>query len=349
MISTTMCSIWGMLGAGGRWGTGAVRTAKSRGPARPAAPRPAGAAARAPRRRRRARSSVRRVNGWLLGHGRCTSDGGPSSRRIKQSTSAGVVADVQPVQVTCPAMIPEMVADPPRRLLSRDAASGCRWRSRSAAWWLIVLGHGRRTTHTARLTRWMAAAGVALLLVALIVWMINWLFRMSVESNQERSRRRRRASTSSARALARRGPVTARACASSTAVAMPPEECPIMGVVNVTPDSFSDGGRYPRPRAAIAHGLELEAQGAEILDIGGESRGPGAEPVGAEEERGRVLPVIEGLDRARRRAPDLDRHLQGGGRRRGARTPARRSSTTSPRWGDPRWPRWCRRPGPAAA
>jgi dihydropteroate synthase len=69
----------------------------------------------------------------------------------------------------------------------------------------------------------------------------------------------------------------------------------IMGVVNVTPDSFSDGGRYLDARAAIAHGLELELEGAAILDIGGESTRPGADPVGEDEELRRVLPVIEGL------------------------------------------------------
>ena len=69
----------------------------------------------------------------------------------------------------------------------------------------------------------------------------------------------------------------------------------VMGIVNVTPDSFSDGGRYLDPGAAIGHGLELAAQGAAILDIGGESTRPGAEPVAVEEELRRVLPVIEGL------------------------------------------------------
>jgi dihydropteroate synthase len=69
----------------------------------------------------------------------------------------------------------------------------------------------------------------------------------------------------------------------------------IMGVVNVTPDSFSDGGRYLDAAAAIAHGLELEAEGAAILDVGGESTRPGAAPVGEDEELRRVLPVIEGL------------------------------------------------------
>jgi dihydropteroate synthase len=68
-----------------------------------------------------------------------------------------------------------------------------------------------------------------------------------------------------------------------------------MGVVNVTPDSFSDGGEFLAAGDAIAHGERLVAEGAQILDIGGESTRPGAEPVGAEEELGRVLPVIEGL------------------------------------------------------
>jgi dihydropteroate synthase len=69
----------------------------------------------------------------------------------------------------------------------------------------------------------------------------------------------------------------------------------IMGVVNVTPDSFSDGGLYLDTGAAIAHGLQLQVEGAAILDIGGESTRPGASPVGEEEERRRVIPVIEGL------------------------------------------------------
>lgn len=71
----------------------------------------------------------------------------------------------------------------------------------------------------------------------------------------------------------------------------------IMGVVNVTPDSFSDGGRFFDHGAAIAHALQLEAEGADILDIGGESTRPGAEPVDVEEECRRVLPVIEGVVR----------------------------------------------------
>src|SRR4051812_8415124 len=69
----------------------------------------------------------------------------------------------------------------------------------------------------------------------------------------------------------------------------------LMGVVNVTPDSFSDGGLYLDPEAAIAHGRELADAGAEILDVGGESTRPGAEPVGEDEELRRVVPVIQGL------------------------------------------------------
>lgn len=69
----------------------------------------------------------------------------------------------------------------------------------------------------------------------------------------------------------------------------------IMGVVNVTPDSFSDGGRFLSAEAAIAHGLALVHQGADILDIGGESTRPGADEVPADEERARVIPVVEEL------------------------------------------------------
>jgi dihydropteroate synthase len=69
----------------------------------------------------------------------------------------------------------------------------------------------------------------------------------------------------------------------------------LMGVVNVTPDSFSDGGRWETPKAAIAHGRELLAEGADILDIGGESTRPGATRPLVEEELGRVVPVIREL------------------------------------------------------
>lgn len=77
----------------------------------------------------------------------------------------------------------------------------------------------------------------------------------------------------------------------------PPTGPQIMGVVNATPDSFSDGGQFRDAEEAIAHGLKLIEDGADILDVGGESTRPGAEPVSLEEERDRVLPVIEGLAR----------------------------------------------------
>lgn len=69
----------------------------------------------------------------------------------------------------------------------------------------------------------------------------------------------------------------------------------VMGVVNVTPDSFSDGGRYATRESALAHARRLIAEGADILDIGGESTRPGAQAVALDEERRRVLPVIEAL------------------------------------------------------
>src|SRR6266404_7737122 len=69
----------------------------------------------------------------------------------------------------------------------------------------------------------------------------------------------------------------------------------IIGVLNVTPDSFSDGGNFFALEKAIQHGLRMAAEGADIVDVGGESTRPGAEPVGAEEELRRVIPVIEEL------------------------------------------------------
>jgi len=71
----------------------------------------------------------------------------------------------------------------------------------------------------------------------------------------------------------------------------------VMGIVNVTPDSFYDGGRFASPGAAVEHARKLSAEGADILDVGGESTRPGARPVGADEERARILPVIEALAR----------------------------------------------------
>lgn len=69
----------------------------------------------------------------------------------------------------------------------------------------------------------------------------------------------------------------------------------VMGVLNVTPDSFSDGGRFLRAEEAVAHGTRMAAEGADIVDVGGESTRPGSDPVPAEEEIDRVAPVIAGL------------------------------------------------------
>lgn len=71
----------------------------------------------------------------------------------------------------------------------------------------------------------------------------------------------------------------------------------VMGILNVTPDSFSDGGQYLDPGRAVARGLEMVAQGADLIDVGGESTRPGAEPVPVEEELRRVIPVIRRLAR----------------------------------------------------
>src|SRR6202044_334242 len=76
------------------------------------------------------------------------------------------------------------------------------------------------------------------------------------------------------------------------------DRCLVMGVVNVTPDSFSDGGQWFGAAAAIEHGLELIAQGADIVDVGGESTRPGAQRVPVDEELRRVKPVITELVRA---------------------------------------------------
>src|SRR5579859_7210220 len=69
----------------------------------------------------------------------------------------------------------------------------------------------------------------------------------------------------------------------------------VLGIVNVTPDSFSDGGRFLDADAAVAHGLRLVEQGADLLDIGGESSRPGSQPISLEEELARVLPVVRRL------------------------------------------------------
>jgi dihydropteroate synthase len=80
----------------------------------------------------------------------------------------------------------------------------------------------------------------------------------------------------------------------------------VMGVVNVTPDSFSDGGIYASPQAAIAAGLRMVDEGADIVDVGGESTRPGYVPVDAEEELRRAIPVVAGLARATRTPISID-------------------------------------------
>jgi dihydropteroate synthase len=80
----------------------------------------------------------------------------------------------------------------------------------------------------------------------------------------------------------------------------------VMGVVNVTPDSFSDGGRFLALDAAVAHGVRLAEEGAALIDVGGESTRPGAEPVALEEELRRVVPVIERLRAATRAVISVD-------------------------------------------
>jgi dihydropteroate synthase len=92
---------------------------------------------------------------------------------------------------------------------------------------------------------------------------------------------------------AARGPAPARGHRRAAVPSQP--RCLVMGVVNVTPDSFSDGGAWLQPAAAIAHGLELARQGADIIDVGGESTRPGAQRVPVDEELSRVMPVITAL------------------------------------------------------
>ena len=75
------------------------------------------------------------------------------------------------------------------------------------------------------------------------------------------------------------------------------DQCLVMGILNVTPDSFSDGGRWDDTDAAIRRGIALAAEGADIVDVGGESTRPGAERVSAAEEHGRVIPVVTALAR----------------------------------------------------
>ena len=93
----------------------------------------------------------------------------------------------------------------------------------------------------------------------------------------------------------------------------------VMGILNVTPDSFADGGERFDPDVAIADALRMQDEGAEILDVGGESTRPGAAPLPEVEERRRVEPVLEG-SAGPRDDSDFDRHLQGVDRRARARS-----------------------------
>lgn len=79
----------------------------------------------------------------------------------------------------------------------------------------------------------------------------------------------------------------------------PADHTLVIGILNVTPDSFSDGGRYLDPEAAVAHALGMAEEGADVIDVGGESTRPGSDPVATEEELARVLPVIERIARER--------------------------------------------------
>jgi len=94
----------------------------------------------------------------------------------------------------------------------------------------------------------------------------------------------------------------------------------VMGVVNVTPDSFSDGGRWFDSDRAVAHGMDLIAQGAQVVDVGGESTRPGSLPVDESEELRRVVPVIQALAALARVSVDT----------RKARWPKRRSKPGPP-------------------
>jgi dihydropteroate synthase len=89
----------------------------------------------------------------------------------------------------------------------------------------------------------------------------------------------------------------------------------VMGILNVTPDSFSDGGRYSDPDKAIARGKEMEQEGADIIDVGGESTRPGSEPIPDAEETRRVMPVIEGLARTLKVPISIDTYRAGVARR----------------------------------
>ena len=125
-------------------------------------------------------------------------------------------------------------------------------------------------------------------------------------------------------------------------VAFGPAPLPrLMGIVNVTPDSFSDGGRHGTVESAVAHALRLAEDGADMLDVGGESTRPGAEPISEDEELARVVPVVEALCGATGRA-GLRRHHQGRRRRRGlGRGGVRRERRLRADVGTPAMPALC--------
>jgi len=116
----------------------------------------------------------------------------------------------------------------------------------------------------------------------------------------------------------------------------------ITGVLNVTPDSFSDGGQFAEPGQAVARALEMEEEGADIIDIGGESSRPGAEPVPVEQELKRVIPVIEGIRKVSTVPISIDTYKRPTAERRWRQ--GRISSMTSPHSVlTSRWLSWWRR------
>ena len=171
-----------------------------------------------------------------------------------------------------------------------------------------------------------SATGVALLIVALIVWMINWMY-----PAQRQLQHRARRGGAGAGALRSHRPLARGRGAPPAERNALTDPFQLMGIVNVTPDSFSDGGASWSRQRGRARRCELDSEGAEILDIGGESTRPGAAPVPETEELARVA--------ARDRRP-ARRRLRGRRSRSTPRRPrsrprrsprARRSSTTSPR------------------
>jgi dihydropteroate synthase len=102
--------------------------------------------------------------------------------------------------------------------------------------------------------------------------------------------------TLGARGLAIRDPIlSGEIDAALAGFTTPPGRTLLMGILNVTPDSFSDGGRFLKPRAAVRQALRMAGEGADIIDVGGESTRPGSRPVTLEEELRRVMPVVEAL------------------------------------------------------